>query len=146
MFIYDNAPPDTKPDIEAAGSFIEHQNKILLLKRAPEKKGGGKWGLPAGKLEPGESALQAAIRELFEETGIEAVDHQLEFFKKSFVKDGPTLYLFHLFHLKFDIPPNNIQLNHEHTEYKWLTPHEALTFPLFVSEGEIIDLIFKKLS
>ncbi|MFS8564447.1 MAG: hypothetical protein LVR00_09175 [Rhabdochlamydiaceae bacterium] len=40
MFIYDNPPPDTKPDIEAAGSFIEYDNKILLLKRAPEKKGG----------------------------------------------------------------------------------------------------------
>ena len=145
MFIYDNAPPGTKPDIEAAGSFIEHDNKILLLKRAPEKKGGGKWGLPAGKIEPGESAVQTAIRELFEETGLEAASHQLEFFKKTFIKDAQTLYLFHLFHLKFDSPPESIQLNHEHTEYQWFTPHEALILPLFVSEGEIIDLIFKKL-
>lgn len=146
MFVYDNAPENTIPDIEAAGSFIEHNNKILLLKRAPEKKGGGKWGLPAGKLEPGESTLQAAIRELFEETGIEAFPHQLEFFKKTFMKDTDTLYLFHLFHLKFDTPPENIKLNHEHTEYRWFTPHEALILPLFVSEGEIIDLIFKKLT
>ncbi len=145
MFAYDNAPPDTKPDIEAAGAFIEYDNKILLLKRAPEKRGGGKWGLPAGKVEPGEAVLDAAVRELFEETGIEAAPHQLEFFKKTFFKDTEKLWLFHLFHLKFDTLPANIQLNHEHTEYRWLTPREALTLPLFVSEGEIIDLIFKKL-
>ncbi len=146
MFIYENAPPETKPDVEAAGSFIEYDNKILLLKRAPEKKGGGTWGLPAGKVEPGESVLEAAKRELFEETGIEVAPYKLEFFKKTFFRDTEKLYLFHLFHSKFDAPPINIQLNHEHTEYRWLTPYEALTLTLFVSEGKIIDLILKKIA
>ncbi len=44
---------------------------VLLVKRAnPPFK--GMWSLPGGHLEPGEPVLEAAARELREETGIEA--------------------------------------------------------------------------
>lgn len=44
------------------------EEKILLCKRAIEP-GLGKWTLPAGYLENGETAEEGAIRETFEETG-----------------------------------------------------------------------------
>ena len=45
--------------------------KVLLTQRgkAPDK---GLWGFPGGHVEPGETALEAARRELREETGMEA--------------------------------------------------------------------------
>jgi 8-oxo-dGTP pyrophosphatase MutT (NUDIX family) len=57
---------------ESAGGvvvrFFEGRPHILLI-RDPYRK----WGLPKGHLEPGESPAQAAVREVTEETGLEAV-------------------------------------------------------------------------
>ena len=50
------------------GEIIEKDNKILMVKEA-KKKCYGKWNLPAGHLEDGETILEGAVREIFEETG-----------------------------------------------------------------------------
>jgi ADP-ribose pyrophosphatase YjhB (NUDIX family) len=52
----------------SAGLLIIWENKILLAKPAKAVK--NMWGIPKGKLEPGESYLDAAIRETQEEIGI----------------------------------------------------------------------------
>jgi len=54
--------------VEAAGGVVrDSSGRILMIFR------GGKWDLPKGKLEPGESRQECALREVAEETGI----HQL---------------------------------------------------------------------
>ena len=50
------------------GGIIEKDNKILMVKEA-KKKCYGKWNVPAGHLENGETIFEGAIREIFEETG-----------------------------------------------------------------------------
>ena len=51
--------------IEAAGGVVKNQNgEILFIYRI------GKWDLPKGKIEKGESLEQAALREIEEETGL----------------------------------------------------------------------------
>jgi 8-oxo-dGTP pyrophosphatase MutT (NUDIX family) len=45
--------------------------EVLVMRRAPERL--GYWSLVAGGLEPDETPLEAAQRELFEETGLDAV-------------------------------------------------------------------------
>ncbi|MBV9082242.1 MAG: NUDIX domain-containing protein [Acidobacteriaceae bacterium] len=51
---------------------VDDQQRILLVRqfRLPAEQ--DLWELPAGRLDPGESPLEAAKRELREETGIEA--------------------------------------------------------------------------
>ncbi len=44
-----------------------HQGEILVAKRASHKHLGGMWEFPGGKVEQGESQLQAIIRETKEE-------------------------------------------------------------------------------
>ena len=64
-----NTVPDTVQAIALVACWNTDQ-QLLLLKRKAEAHGSGLWSLPGGKLESNESALQAAIRELKEETGL----------------------------------------------------------------------------
>lgn len=54
-----------------AGCLVEHQGRYLLCRRAIEPRR-GYWTLPAGFMENGESAEQAALRETWEESGVRA--------------------------------------------------------------------------
>jgi mutator protein MutT len=55
--------------IVGVGAVIICNGKILLEKRKNEP-GKGKWSLPGGKVELGESVKQTVIREVKEETGL----------------------------------------------------------------------------
>lgn len=57
--------------IIGSGSIIIQNNKVLLLKRINSSTFDGLWTNPGGKVEPGESLEEAAIRETLEETGIQ---------------------------------------------------------------------------
>ena len=46
-------------------------SNVFLAKRLADAHQGGLWEFPGGKVEPGESAEQALVRELDEELGIE---------------------------------------------------------------------------
>ena len=52
----------------AAGGIIEQEGKYLLIQEAREDIH-GKWNLPAGRLDPGETVSEAAKREIYEECG-----------------------------------------------------------------------------
>jgi 8-oxo-dGTP pyrophosphatase MutT (NUDIX family) len=58
----------------AAAVAVDEQGQICLLRQYRHAAGGWLWELPAGKLEPGETPLGTACRELIEEAGVEAAD------------------------------------------------------------------------
>ena len=63
-------PLDCAP-IDCVGVICFRGEDVLLIKRgtAPRK---GEWSIPGGRIETGETERDAALRELFEETGIMA--------------------------------------------------------------------------
>lgn len=61
----------TVPLIDVAcGVLIDADGRLLIAQRPAGKIAAGKWEFPGGKIEPGETALEALARELHEELGI----------------------------------------------------------------------------
>lgn len=58
----------------AAGLLLTHDGQLLLAQRPGDKPWSGWWELPGGKIEPGESASDALVRELHEELGIHVTE------------------------------------------------------------------------
>ncbi len=59
-------------EIEVAAALAEREGRVFLARRSPDKRHGGLWELPGGKVEPGEDAASALARELREEMGLES--------------------------------------------------------------------------
>jgi 8-oxo-dGTP pyrophosphatase MutT (NUDIX family) len=73
MYEKKKATPDTRVRV-GVGVFVLDSNGRLLLEKRSDS---GLWGLPGGRIEPGESIIQAAIREVREETGLVTKIHRL---------------------------------------------------------------------
>ena len=54
------------------GAIAVRDDELLLVRRG-HGPAGGSWSLPGGRIEWGETAAEAVLRELAEETGLEAV-------------------------------------------------------------------------
>ena len=108
--------------IEAAGILlVSPAGRVLLLKRSSEGDAQGLWALPGGKVEKGETALQAALRETWEKLGWRAGGVDRELMRR--VKDDVDYTTF-LKKVDSEFTP---KLNEEHTAWAWVDPKEVLT-------------------
>lgn len=62
----DAEAPQVNSLVPAAAVWVEHLGKVLMIERSDS----GKWSLPGGTMEYGESLEVCATREVLEETGI----------------------------------------------------------------------------
>jgi len=64
------APPAVRPTLAASAAVF--RGPLVLLARRAANPGAGLWSLPGGRVEPGETLVEAAARELMEEVGVAA--------------------------------------------------------------------------
>ena len=84
------------------GGILIKEEKIILTKRAPSVKNFPKyWEFPGGKVEDGETLIQALIRELHEELNIIVNEKSVNGFPNNQLEtDQFTLTLFYINHWK----------------------------------------------
>ncbi len=105
--------------------WVGNEVLYLLLKRAKTKIYEHLWQGIAGKIEAGETAPEAAIRELKEETGLHPVkmfvaDHVSRFYEVY----GDRINLVPVFGIKVD--SEQVTLSSEHSAHSWVTLDEAI--------------------
>ncbi len=111
--------------IRTAAVLVECQSKILLLHRNANRSEGNTWALPAGSIEQGESDKEAALRELFEETGFVAKDSDVSLLHVFGWNFPHASVHFPVFKLMLENFYDVVLSPSEHQGYMWITPEDA---------------------
>ena len=75
----------------SAGGVVIDDAQLAVIR--PQGRPAGHWALPKGAIDPGESGVDAAVREVFEETGLVAeVVRELEPIKYVYQRDGERIF------------------------------------------------------
>lgn len=115
---YNTATPYT-----AAYIILRKGNKIAFLLRENTAWMNGYYGLPSGKIEKGESALQAAIREAKEEIGVTITAGQLKYIFTGDRHDKIDWIDLCFEATGWEGEPHNAE-PHVHGEFVWLDPND----------------------
>jgi dihydroneopterin triphosphate diphosphatase len=125
---------------------IGNDSEYLLLKRQSRYMF-GLWQQVAGTIEEGETALQAVIRELKEETGLSPrVLYSAEIVETFYDYEYNVINMVPIFVAEF-AADSEVILSSEHSEYKWVSASEAkehFTFPQQRMSLELIEREFVK--
>jgi 8-oxo-dGTP pyrophosphatase MutT (NUDIX family) len=107
--------------IRAAGVMIlSASGKLLFLRRSKAGDHAGQWCFPGGKIEDGETAEEAAIRELDEEAGVKAEPQHLTLWTRRCADDVD--YTTFIVRNVAEFEP---YLDIEHNAYLWAEPDRA---------------------
>ncbi|MDO8497106.1 MAG: NUDIX hydrolase [bacterium] len=129
------------PLIQSVGVVVFNGNNILLVEHGKEATHlTGVYGLPSGKIEPGEEAIDAAVRELREETGLVTTSSDLIPLPKVYratieQKDGVKVFDWHVFVCKKY--SGNLRETDE-TKPFWISVDELITLTLLPNVQEAI--------
>lgn len=99
------------------------------------------WGLPKGGLEQGESAEEAAVREVAEETGIDGlIDGELGSIDYTFYSRGESTRIHKtvFYYLMRAVGGDTAGHDHEVSEARWVTIDEALDLMTYPNERQIV--------
>lgn len=105
--------------IKVVGAVIVRDGRVLCARRGRHGALPGLWEFPGGKIEPGETPIQALERELREELEIEVlVGSRIETTVHEYSFGEVTLTTFYC-----DLQSGEVTLV-EHAEVRWLPPDE----------------------
>ena len=138
------------PRASAGGIIVNSEGKIALVEQH-----GNSWSFPKGGIEAGESALDAARREIFEETGLTDLEYTGElgtYARYSLGQDGKTespdwglrprtLFLFTTSGSAFRGEPHDEEI----TDMRWVRVDEALALLSHPKDREFLESVRGKI-
>jgi len=121
--------------------FLEHDNKILILKRSQKVKTmKTKWAGISGYIEQ-EEPVKRALKEIAEETGLK--DESVTLLRTGGLleavesHDPKITWVVHPF--LFRSNTDQIRIDWEHDEYRWVNPKELKNYETVPRLGDTLD-------
>ncbi len=136
----------TRP-LVGAGAVVHRRGRVLLVRRNnPPNQ--GRWALPGGLVELGETVQGAAAREILEETGLEVKIEALLDVQTDIHKDLGSKLEYHYILVDYLARPvgGRLRLNSESSDSGWFTSAQTKRLPMSEGTREVLGIYFRQRS
>jgi mutator protein MutT len=120
--------------VRVLAAVIERAGAYLLCLRPAHKRHGRRWEFPGGKLEPGESLLEAARRELHEELYVQVERIGAPLYS---VMDPGSHYNIEFVPVEIRGDPQCL----EHDELRWVSEDQLAQLPLAPADRQFAEFV-----
>lgn len=137
---------DTTPILRVAAKavIVNDAGEVLLVREAvtdPDNTQVGLWGVPGGRLEPGEGFQEGLVREALEETGLHVTP-----VKPLYVGEwrpvirGQAHQIIAIF-MVCKVEGGTVKVSDEHDDYMWIHPRERSKYNLMSPDDRVMDAL-----
>ena len=125
-----------------AAALFDSAGNLLLQKRPADKRHGGLWEFPGGKVEPGESPAIALLREIEEELALSLDRAALEpcCFEEHPAEEGHPPIVILLYTVR---SWNGEPRSTDGAELVWIAPHEAVRLAMPPLDIGLLDKLLR---
>jgi 8-oxo-dGTP diphosphatase len=126
-----------RPYLAVRAIITDESGNVLILKRTGNSCKSGEWCLPGGCIDYGQTAVEALIREIKEETSLTCQKVKFLFYLDSLPEKHLVLHYINLYF--FCIADGQIILNHESSDYLWIGPGEMHEYKIAFKNDEALE-------
>ena len=132
--------------VVGVGIVLWRQGRVALVRRGKPPRE-GQWSLPGGAQKLGETVLEAAAREVREETGLDLVDARVVDVVDMVERDegGRVRYHYTLVEVTGRAVGGPGEAASDAAALAWFTPEEVETLPLWAETKRIVRLAKRKI-
>jgi 8-oxo-dGTP diphosphatase len=132
-------PQKPRRELTVVAALIVRDSKLLVCQRRRDDSNALQWEFPGGKVEPGESLVEALTRELFEELGVTATIGKELFRTKH--RYGQFQAELILIFFQADVDPSALLQNLVFERFEWTDISSLPGYDFLQADKELVELL-----
>ncbi len=117
------------------------QGGALLLVRRGRGPNAGRWAVPGGKIDYGETMREAVVREVREETGLEVEVGEVVWVGDAFGEGDPPAWHYTLVDFRCRVIGGELTAADDALEVAWVPLEEVLDRPVTPTMTELVSML-----